>query len=618
MVQLQHYLSLSALTLVVNAGLSSRSLYDIKEKHRTPSNWVREEPAPADHELKLHIGLKQRGLSQLERQLLEISSPSHPRYGQHLSAADVHNLTSPEAESSSLVIEWLAENDIQEHTLDFSPSGDWVSFQLTIGEAEDLLATQYHVFRDEGTSVVRTNEWSLPAHLHNHIDCIQPTTSYFGASAKAQSRNNRPLDVLSNPSVSLHSRQEDNLLSKLQRACNISDVTPACLRTLYGFDNYEIKAADRNSMALTNYLRQFNNRSDISLFMSQYRPDIPQDAWNFTDVLVAGGVNQQSPATPEQMEHGKGKEGNLDAEVMLGLAWPTPLTIFTTLGVPPPFKPTAFAPNNTNEPFLIWLQHVLALPDEELPKVISTSYGDVEHTLPIAYARRVCDSFGQLGARGVTVIFGSGDSGVGRNGTCHTNHNDGSTETPEFLTSFPDCCPYVTSVGATMGIEPEVVAIHDEKRYASGGGFSHYFARPAWQNTAVEKYLDILGSEHAGMFERSGAAYPDVSAQGYQYAIIWNGTKHLVDGTSASAPTFAAIVALLNDALLAVGRPVLGFLNPLIWEAGASGQGFTDITSGNNKGCNGTGFPATDGWDPASGWGTPVSYSHRNHIVPHI
>jgi tripeptidyl-peptidase-1 len=86
MVQLQHYLSLSALTLVVNAGLSSRSLYDIKEKHRTPSNWVREEQAPADHELQLHIGLKQRGFSQLERQLLEISSPSHPRYGQHLIA----------------------------------------------------------------------------------------------------------------------------------------------------------------------------------------------------------------------------------------------------------------------------------------------------------------------------------------------------------------------------------------------------------------------------------------------------------------------------------------------------------------------------------------------------
>jgi tripeptidyl-peptidase-1 len=555
---------------------------------------------------------------QLERQLLGISSPFHPRYGQHLSAEDVHNLTSPDDGGRSLVIEWLAENGIAERTLAFSPSGDWITLHLTIGKTEDLLATQYYIFHDGDVSIVRTNEWSLPAHLHDHVDCIQPTTSYFGASAKAQRRNNGPLDVLSSPPVSLQSRQEDSHLSKLQKACNASDVTPTCLRTLYGFDDYEVQAADKNSMALTNYLRQFNNRSDISLFMSQYRPDILQDAWNFTDVLVAGGVNQQSQATPEQMDHGKGKEGNLDAEVMLGLAWPTPLTIFTTLGTPPPFKPTAFAPNNTNEPFLIWLQYVLALPDEELPKVVSTSYGDVEHTLPIAYARRVCDSFGQLGARGVTVIFGSGDSGVGRNGTCHTNHNDGSAETPEFLTSFPDCCPYVTSVGATMGIEPEVVAIHDEKRYASGGGFSHYFARPSWQDAAVEKYLNVLGSEHAGMFERNGAAYPDVSAQGYQYAIVWNGTKHLVDGTSASAPTFAAIVALLNDALLAVGRPVLGFLNPLIWEAGANGQGFTDITSGNNKGCNGTGFPATDGWDPASGWGTPVSYFSREHVFPLI
>ncbi|KAH0043306.1 hypothetical protein KCU78_g604, partial [Aureobasidium melanogenum] len=77
-----------------------------------------------------------------------------------------------------------------------------------------------------------------------------------------------------------------------EKACNANEITPACLRTLYGSD-YKIQAADKNSMALTNYLHQFNNRSDITLFMSQYRPDVPPDAWNFTDVLIAGGVNQQ-------------------------------------------------------------------------------------------------------------------------------------------------------------------------------------------------------------------------------------------------------------------------------------------------------------------------------------
>ncbi|KAI4753709.1 subtilisin-like protein [Aureobasidium sp. EXF-12344] len=606
MVRLHDYYYLSTVALVVNAGLSSRSLYGLKESHHAPDNWKRVGRASPDHKIEMHIGLRQQGFPELERQLHQISSPSHTRYGQYLSASEISDLISPHEQSSKFVLEWLAENGIPEDGLTFSPSRDWVSLNLTVQSIEDLLDTRYHIFEDQDVAVARTNEWSLPKHLHDHIDCIQPTTSFFGASGIAQRQNGVFLRYENQAPAAVQAREEDSSSMKLQKACNASEVTPACLRTLYGFDDYEIQAADKNSMALTNYLHQFNNRSDIALFMSQYRPDVPPDAWNFTDVRIAGGVNQQSPADPDQLKHGKGKEGNLDAQVMLGLAWPTPLTIFTTLGVPPPFKPTAFAQNNTNEPYLFWLQHVLALPEEKLPKVISTSYGDIEHTLPETYARRVCNSFAQLGARGVSVIFGSGDSGVGRDGTCHTNHNDGLPETPEFLTSFPDCCPYVTSVGATMGIDPEVVAVHDAKRFVSGGGFSHYFERPAWQNVAVKRYLSVLGEEHTGMFEPGGAAYPDVSAQGYQYAIVWNGTKHLVDGTSASAPTFAAIVALLNDALLAAGRPVLGFLNPFIWEAGMSGQGFRDVISGSNKGCNGTGFPATAGWDPASGWGTPL------------
>lgn len=359
-------------------------------------------------------------------------------------------------------------------------------------------------------------------------------------------------------------------------------------------------------MSLTNYLGQFNNRSDTSLFLSQYRPDIPADGWDFKDISVAGGVNPQTPADAYQLEHGKGKEGNLDIQAMLGIAYPTPLTIYSTLGTPPPFKPTAFAPNNTNEPYLIWLQYMLALPNSQLPKVISTSYGDIEHTLPPAYARRVCNSFAQLGARGVSLIFGSGDSGVGRDGMCHTNHNDGRPETPEFLVSFPDACPYVTSVGATMGMDPERVAVLDEKKFVSGGGFSRYFARPPWQDGPVQAYIESLGDEHSGMYNPDGAAYPDVSAQGYEYAVFWNGTKRLMSGTSASAPTFAAIIALVNDALLAEGKPALGFLNPWIWEVGKRGGGFTDVTVGNSKGCNGTGYPTRTGWDAASGWGTPV------------
>ena len=64
-----------------------------------------------------------------------------------------------------------------------------------------------------------------------------------------------------------------------------------------------------------------------------------------------------------------------------------------------------------------------------------------------------------------------------------------------------------------------------------------------------------------------------------------------IGGTSAASPTFAGIVALLNDARIEKGLPTLGFLNPLLYAIGAAfPKGFNDITSGNNPGCGTPGF----------------------------
>lgn len=66
---------------------------------------------------------------------------------------------------------------------------------------------------------------------------------------------------------------------------------------------------------------------------------------------------------------------------------------------------------NDSEPYLEFLQYLLA--QKNPPQTISTSYGDEEQTVPVEYAKRVCGMFAQLGARGVTFLFSSGDSGVG-------------------------------------------------------------------------------------------------------------------------------------------------------------------------------------------------------------
>ena len=203
-------------------------------------------------------------------------------------------------------------------------------------------------------------------------------------------------------------------------------------------------------MGLCNYLNETNKRDDTYLFLQQFRPEGAEAAYQFEIVNIANANDDQGPYTPDQIEAGKNKEGNLDAQEMLAIGWPTPLTAFST-GGSPPFIPDLTTPTDTNEPYLTFLNYALALDD--LPQVISTSYGDDEQTVPESYARRACSGFAQLGARGISVLFSSGDFGVGLPHKCFSNTNP---DQREFLPIFPGGCPWVTTVGGTEGFSPEV------------------------------------------------------------------------------------------------------------------------------------------------------------------
>lgn len=283
-------------------------------------------------------------------------------------------------------------------------------------------------------------------------------------------------------------------------------------------------------------------------------------------------------------------------------------------GGQPPFTPENHTPENTNEPYLEWANFVLG--ESSLPQVISTSYGEDEQSVPYSYASAVCDTFAQLGARGVSLLVSSGDHGVGADGYCYTNDGE---NTPAFLPGFPASCPFVTAVGGTRG-HPEIVASNPRTKFTSGSGFSNYFARPSYQNAVVPPYIESLNGQHDGLYNESGRAYPDIAAQGYHFIIIWNGSVLAIDGTSCSAPAASSVISLVNDALIAAGKPALGFLNPvrklfkfpkctliefIQWLYKSGYKAFEDVISGSSSGCDSSGFSAGPGWDVASGFGTP-------------
>ena len=372
-----------------------RSVYTQKSSHPVPRTWTCLGRASLDHQLNLHIALRQARFDELDRRLNEISSPSHLHNGQHLTAAEVDVLISPPADAIERVEEWLSQHGIHKSMLSYSSAKDWINIALSVSGVEQLLDTEYFLYKHEnGVTAVRAPKWSLPAYLHDSIEDIQPTTSFFLASEQRRSERTRRSDAEGQyaDTTSLNDLAEDLLEENapwtdfenipadldVSQVCNASAVTPICLRALYGSLSYKAQTPERNRMGLVNYLGETNNRSDINLYLKSYRPDAAKAgaAYAFTSEEIAGGVNSQTPATSK-----RGREGNLDAEVLLGTGFPTPLVTYTVGGHPPPFQPDRFTPSNTNEPFLVWLQYMLAQPDP-LPYVISTSYGDTEQTIP--------------------------------------------------------------------------------------------------------------------------------------------------------------------------------------------------------------------------------------------
>jgi tripeptidyl-peptidase-1 len=159
----------------------SNEIYKVKERHTVPQGWTRIASPPDSHLIHLRIGLRPRNPGLLQQHAVEVSDPSHARYGQYLSATEIKNFAAPSEQSIDMVQSWLLNHDIE--TTALNPTGDWINVHLPVRKAETLLNTTYSVYaHNDGSTLVRAPEWSLPENLHQHIDLVQPTTSFFRAA----------------------------------------------------------------------------------------------------------------------------------------------------------------------------------------------------------------------------------------------------------------------------------------------------------------------------------------------------------------------------------------------------------------------------------------------------
>ncbi|KZT71785.1 hypothetical protein DAEQUDRAFT_755611 [Daedalea quercina L-15889] len=553
------YLFVLLLPALCGATPMRRSMQVHEARADLPSGYTLTGPASPQTVLTLRLALAQNNITGLVDTLYDVSTPSSANYGAYLSKEKIEEYIAPTEESSSAVNAWLTENDLQSTSL--SAAGDWISVQMPASTANNLFNADFSVFTHSstGAQVVRTLAYSVPTDLAGHIDLVYPTVSFPSPVADVP----QAATSLSAPQLTADNNTDP---------CNISLITPACLQWLYDIPTTPATSPN-NSMAVPGYATEWPQEAYLKSFLEQYRPDIdPDTTWEL--VTLDGGSDPQG-------SNSTSVEGNLDMQWTIGLATNVTVKFISVSNVTIP-DGDEFA-----EYLIDTATYMLGL--DSPPTVMPTSYGVNEESVSEKLAQKLCSSYAALGARGVSVLFGSGDGGVSgiQYETCTT-----------FVPTFPGVCPYLTSVGGTW-LVPETAANF------SGGGFSNVFDRPSYQEDAVAGYLDYLGDTNSGLYNASGRAYPDVAAYSVHFDVIYGGAQGPINGTSCAGPTFASVISLLNDKLIAAGRPVLGFLNPWLYSSASSA--LTDITVGDNYACSGstTGFNATTGWDAVTGLGTP-------------
>jgi len=301
------------------------------------------------------------------------------------------------------------------------------------------------------------------------------------------------------------------------------------------------------------------NNSDLDSFFRNLGITTPK----VSAVPVDGGSN-----SPSGDASGADGEVELDIEVAGAVAPAAQIAGY-------------FAPN-TDQGFIDAV--TTAVHDAKLkPSIISISWGGPENSWTEQSRNALNSACQDAATMGVTVLAASGDDGA----------SDGSTNGAPTV-DFPAASPFVVACGGTK-LTLSGAAIGSEQVWnelssnegATGGGVSEVFALPSYQqNAKVPKAPN--GFAGRGVPDVAGNADPQSG-----YNVFVDGQQTVIGGTSAVAPLWAGLLALINQSL---GTNV-GFVNAQLYSAAAA---FHDITSGNNGN-----YSAGKGWDACTGLGSP-------------
>jgi len=540
----------------------------------------------SDFKVTFFVSLKLRNLENLHDHLMAVSSPDSKEYGNHLSLDDIHDMYSPSMEDQIAVMDFFEQ--MTEADVNLNTQGDMIRVDAKVTHVEAHLKTQLalysHIEDETSVSLRATKSISLPDHVADLVGFVSLNTPIVHMTS-------RLLEVKSTD------EGKPDKKVKASEGFSIPGTTPASLAAMYGISPFPYPVNNKGStMAIASFYGQMFSNNDLQSFMQAAGLGSSYKAIPSSNVF---GTLPNNPNSP-------GVEASLDVQTILGIASGLPLSVYSMMELNPY--------DYNNEGFLnyLWVVGNQTSP----PLVHSISYADDELSVfqtsnpaAVVWGKGVEQQFQLMGLRGLTVLVAAGDSGISGLG----NYNQICQKA---WPMWPPSSPYVTSVGGTMVVNNNEVVCSTANwaGITSGGGFSNVNSKSlaSWQSSAVSSYLQNSANQPSGssFFNNNGRAYPDVALLATDYIECRGQYFQTADGTSASTPLFAGMIALVNDARIAKGLKPMGFLNPFLYTTAVSSGVFNDITSGNNacssvgNTCCAQGFKAAAGWDAVSGLGS--------------
>merc|ERR1719203_615777 len=537
-------------TLLATAGAMAENPL-INPPQLVPAGWeMAGENADTTGHMDVLVGLRRSNVDKMQKVFEESSTPGHEHYLEHASWQKIGDMVRPSDEAIGATIGMLASKGATD--ISVANHGDYIKASVPMHELEALTEGTFQTFQQKSTGRHLTRLVGgvrLPAAVAKYIETFTGLHG-FPLDAKPLMKN---------------------------ATANAQVVTPSVINKAYGIDQQTVKKRGKtNIQAIGQFQGQYVSTTDLPKFCQAY------DAQ--ADCSIGKFIGKNTASKP-------GIESMLDTEYITGVAEGVSTWVYS-------YPSVDFCSD-----LLTWAGDVAG--ESTHPYVVSLSYGSQKIDFcDSTTTSRLSEDVQKLGAMGVTVLIASGDDGSG--GISRQGSNNG-----KLSPSFPASIPSALAVGATFfesGLSGEEMAT---TQFGSGGGFSYDYDMPSYQSSSVKAYLAKNPKTGTRAYAENGRGTPDVALLGEKFEVYTSGPfggleKVAVGGTSASTPSWGAIISLLNEECLSAsgGSKKLGFVNSLLYQ---NADSFNDITQGSNAiGENAaSGWKCTVGWDAATGLGTP-------------